>query len=252
MFKEDVKLPNLNELIGEKILMCKKDIKCDGGTLEKGSLVYPWIYPEDINSENLKVVRLSDISQCYGQTSISFESEYRVKERIDINNYAEYFEVNQEATAYYTEFDKEQTELYNQETKYEIRMGKCVCMFFVSLLILVVLFLADEDWGIHIPLSIPISTSIMAVSIILAIIFSRIKKHIKKEADEISKDRLTYLSMIASDSEYSANCDEEMKRLKEKLTALAYSAAIDMNYEEKVKCPINQNESRFQGNKTEE
>ena len=252
MFREDVKLPNLKDLIGKKILMCKKDIKCDGGTLEKGSLVYPWIYPEDIDAESLRIVSLSDISQCYGQTSISIENEYRVKERIDIKNYTEYFEVNQEATAYYTEFDKEQTELYNQETKYETRMYKCVSMFFISLFILAVLFSADVDWGIHIPLSIPISASVMAVFIILAIIFSRIKKHIKKETDEISKDRLTYLSMIASDSEYSANCPKKMKRLKETLTALAHSAAIDMNYEEKVKCPINQNESRFQRNKTEE
>ena len=89
-------MPDLIDIIGHKFLICKQDVICKNKTFKKDSHVYPHI-------SNDRVTGLYDIAKWNDNTpGIHSCPSAELAIDIDINNYSEYFDTNDNATMFYT------------------------------------------------------------------------------------------------------------------------------------------------------
>ena len=105
MYIENKKETRLIDLMGENIFSCKKDIKCENGTFLKGSLVY-LSFSHDGFPTRVRLFNVDDWNSAEGLSIFCCSSDCCLEE-ITVNNFYDYFNLEENVTSKFAEINKE-------------------------------------------------------------------------------------------------------------------------------------------------
>lgn len=222
---------NIYEILYDKILICKKDIACKEGTFKKNAVVYPAIV-------NYQVTMLYDLRDWAGDgESIKRCSFARPLEKITIDNYFEYFEINEKASALYQDMTLQQAFIQGMSDGYKENANSCFGFGLIMLaLASVVCWLSEtgrvNGASVYIVMFILIGLSIMSFISMISINFVKTRKTGILIANlDNTKEKL--LLSIINEEQYSGVCDNIVNAKKDLLRRLQEDICPDKKKDKK-------------------
>lgn len=207
---------NIYDILGKKILICKKDIPCKEGVFKKYAAVYPVIV-------NRKITKLCDLRDW---TCDNNPEEHcpvgTLTESITVSNYQDYFEVNEKAVEYFGEVLKQKHEIKDKTDMIDCAKTDFFEIALVTFAALLIGFgfVKSHSIGTYTIAVIVIT----AIDIFISLMLRYEKKHILKRLTPTYEDTKYKLRLCILTKEQYSGCDEAYVEMREKLVELANSS----------------------------